>query len=72
MVRYLNMFWLYLVSGAKSVVEKKLFVDVQTYCLFIGHGRSGHSILGALLDAHPNIILPDEVDVLKYLQAGFR
>lgn len=44
---------------------------VNTFCIFIGHGRSGHSIIGALLDAHPNMILADETDSLKYLIAGF-
>lgn len=44
---------------------------INTFCLFIGHGRSGHSIVGALLDAHPNVILSDETDILKYLLAGF-
>lgn len=51
--------------------ERALFQGVQVYCTFIGHARSGHSVVGALLDAHPNIILPDEVDALQYLAAGF-
>ena len=28
--------------------------------LFIGYVRSGHSLVGSLLDAHPNIIISDE------------
>jgi hypothetical protein len=55
----------------QQLLNPRLLADLQTYCMFIGHGRSGHSIIGALLDAHPNIILPDEVDALRYLQAGF-
>lgn len=51
--------------------ERELFRDVRIYCMFVGHARSGHSIVGALLDAHPNVVLPDEVDVLEYLAAGF-
>jgi hypothetical protein len=43
----------------------------RTYCLFIGHARSGHSVVGALLDAHPNIVISDELDALRYLSAGF-
>ena len=39
--------------------------------MFLGYGRSGHSLLGALLDAHPNVIVAHELDVLKYVQAGF-
>lgn len=48
------------------------FRDVQTFCLFVGHNKSGTSLLGSLLDAHPEVILADEVGALHYLMAGFR
>jgi hypothetical protein len=48
------------------------FRDVRTFCLFIGHNKSGTSLLGSLLDAHPEIILADEVGALNYLLAGFK
>jgi hypothetical protein len=51
--------------------ELQLFSSVRMYCLFLGHARSGHSILGALLDAHPQIALSDELDALRYVAAGF-
>lgn len=44
---------------------------VRTYCLFIGHARSGHSIVGALLDAHPNAVVSDELDAVRYFRRGF-
>jgi hypothetical protein len=47
------------------------FRDVRTFCFFVGHNKSGTSMVGALLDAHPNVILADEVDALQYVQAGF-
>ena len=47
------------------------FHDVQHYCLFVGHARSGGSLLGGLLDAHPNAVIADEVDIFPYLEAGF-
>lgn len=43
---------------------------VQTYCLFIGHARSGHSIVGALIGAHPQAVTSDELDALHYVRAG--
>lgn len=61
----------YVLSYYRSRRERALFKDIRTFCLFIGHPRSGHSIIGALLDAHPQIVLPDEVDVLYFVQAGF-
>jgi hypothetical protein len=33
--------------------------------------KSGGSLLGALLDAHPNVAFADEVDALRYFAAGF-
>jgi len=54
-----------------NLVDSSDLDAVNTFCLFVGHGRSGHSIVGALLDAHPNVILSDETDILKYLIAGF-
>ena len=45
---------------------------VATYGVFLGHSRSGHSIVGALLDAHPQIAVSDELDALALVSAGFR
>jgi len=39
--------------------------------MFIGHNKSGVSMIGSLLDAHPDVILSDEADALEYVQAGF-
>ena len=44
--------------GAKNL--RRLFDDVNTYVIFIGHARSGHSIVGSLLDAHPEVIVSHE------------
>ena len=47
-----------------------LFSDLETYCMFLGYPRSGHSLVGALLDAHPDVIIAHELDVLKYIGEG--
>ena len=44
---------------------KELYDGVETFLLFIGYPASGHSIVGAILDAHPQIIIPHEYDVLE-------
>jgi hypothetical protein len=41
------------------------FADVQAFCLFVGYSRSGHSLVGALLDAHPEITIAHEANALK-------
>jgi Sulfotransferase family len=38
--------------------------ELRSFCLFIGYKRSGHSLLGSLLDAHPDISIAHEVNVL--------
>lgn len=39
--------------------------------MFIGYPRSGHSLTGALLNAHPDAVIAHELDALGYLQRGF-
>ena len=63
--------WAYLSSYYKGRENRKLFDNVQTYCVFIGYPRSGHSLVGSLLDAHPNVIIAHELDALKFVKAGF-
>jgi hypothetical protein len=43
------------------------FENIHTYVMFIGIGRSGTSLTGALLDAHPRIIISRRATTLKYL-----
>lgn len=39
--------------------------------MFVGYPRSGHSLAGSLLDAHPEAVISHELDALRYLRAGF-
>ncbi len=48
------------------------FASVRTFCLFLGTVKSGGSLIGSLLDAHPRAVVSDEADPLRYLDAGFR
>ena len=34
--------------------------SVRKFVFFVGYARSGHSIIGSLLDAHPNVIIAHE------------
>ena len=34
--------------------------SVQKFLFFVGYGRSGHSIIGSILDAHPHIVISHE------------
>lgn len=39
--------------------------EIKYFVLFVGHSRSGSSITGALLDAHPNAMIGHEFHVFK-------
>ncbi|MEX2150355.1 MAG: sulfotransferase [Steroidobacteraceae bacterium] len=43
---------------------------LQTFCCFVGHGRSGGTLVGALLNAHPNIVMSNELNALRRLHTG--
>ena len=43
----------------------KLYDGVETFLMFIGYPRSSHSLVGALLDAHPQIIIANEYHIVN-------
>lgn len=51
--------------------QRRLFADVHTRCLFIGYPRSGHTLIGSLLDAHPEAVIAHELDLLRFVYARF-
>ncbi len=55
----------------KSLMNQGRFSDVRAFCLFIGYPRSGHSIVGTLLDAHWHASLGNEADALGLMEMGF-
>ncbi|NHJ31861.1 MAG: hypothetical protein FK732_03270, partial [Asgard group archaeon] len=61
----------YCTSFISGCTNYKRFRDVNIYCMFIGYARSGHSIIGTLLDAHPNAVIAHELNVLRYVKKGF-
>jgi Sulfotransferase family len=46
------------------------FRDVEVFCIFIGYPRSGHSVVGSLIDAHPDAIAAHRLNSLKYIELG--
>ena len=48
--------------------HERTFKHIKNFVIFICHGRSGHSLVGSLLDAHPNIIISHELNVFYYLK----
>jgi hypothetical protein len=67
----LNLAGLYATSLLQNRRNADFFRDIRTYCMFVGYPRTGHSLIGSLLDAHPNIVIAHELDALKLFQCGF-
>lgn len=67
----LNLAGLYASSLLQNKRNAAFFRDIRTYCMFVGYPRTGHSLIGSLLDAHPNIVIAHELDALKLFQRGF-
>ena len=61
----------FLTSLWHTASDRELFADVKTYVLFIGYPRSGHSLVGFLIDAHPSAIVASQTNVFRYLRHGF-
>ena len=41
-------------------LSSQVIDGVKSFVLFVGYGRSGHSIIGSLMDAHPHVVIADE------------
>lgn len=67
----LNLTASYLSSLYESRQMGRAFDDLRAYCMFVGYPRSGHSLIGSLLDAHPQMCIAHELDALKFVQARF-
>jgi Sulfotransferase family len=53
---------------APALREREQFRSIEAYCGFLGHGRSGHSLIGALVNAHRNAVISHELNTLRYLR----
>jgi Sulfotransferase domain len=62
----------YVSSLGPSLRVKPLFGHIESFCFFLGYPRSGHSLVGHLLDAHPDVVIAHELDVAGLLRWNFR
>lgn len=61
----------YLTALRGSARYAEQFAGVERYCTFVGYPRSGHTLIGSLLDAHPDIVIGHELNAFRYLRRGF-
>ena len=53
-----------------GVRERRALAEVRSFVQFTGFPRSGHSLVGALLDAHPNVAIAHELDATGLFAKG--
>ena len=61
----------YFKSLIVSLINRKEIKNIQAYCLFVGHARSGHTLIGALLNAHPDIVMAQEERTIEFIKSGY-
>jgi hypothetical protein len=49
---------------------RRILSRASVFCCFVGHGRSGGTLVGALLNAHPNVVMSNELNALRRLRMG--
>lgn len=63
-----------LVQSAWSAWARRRYRDsfdqVASFVLFVGYPRSGHSLVGAMLNAHRNAVIAHELDAPKLVVGG--
>lgn len=63
--------WDWLRAGLLARRHRADLAPVREVCLFLGPPKTGHSLVGALLDAHPRMAIAHEADLFLLLRAGF-
>lgn len=70
--RYLRLAKRYVWSARDARRQREALSSLESVVLFVGYRRSGHSLVGALLDAHPDVVMAHGLDVLHHVRYGFR
>lgn len=52
------------INDGVSSFQIDSFRELRTFLFFIGYPRSGHSLIGSIIDAHPQAIVAHEYDVI--------
>lgn len=51
--------------------HQRKFKTVQHFVLFLGYPRSGHSLIGSLIDAHPYAVVSNQMDALSFIEQNY-
>ena len=53
------------IKNRQRRIDAGIYDKLKTFLLFIGYNRSRHTLLASLLDAHPNVIIANDFNILK-------
>ena len=48
------------------------FASVKTFILFVGHARSGSTVMGEVISMHPNAVIANELNIFRSINHGLR
>jgi hypothetical protein len=51
-----------------TLLPASIFDKIKTFVIFVANARSGHTLIGSLIDAHPNAMVSNELNVLQSYQ----
>jgi Sulfotransferase family len=53
-----------------SVKHRRDFRDVERFFFLVGYPRSGSTLIGSVLNAHPEMVIAHESDLFRYVRPG--
>ena len=57
-------------ATVEGVRNRRAFRDVEHFVFFIGYPHSGSTLVGSLLNSHPEIVISHEASILRYVKPG--
>lgn len=57
-------------TNVRNELPKCVIDHIQTFVFFLGIGRSGHSIIGSILDSHPHMVVAHEYNLFYHIAHG--
>lgn len=58
----------FLVQRKQDLKHNGQYDSVEVLVLFVGHPRSGHTLVASILDSHPEMIIANEFNLLEKFQ----
>ncbi len=57
-------------SALEGFRNRRTFREVERFFLMLGYTHSGSTLVGTLLNAHPEMVVAQETDVLRFVRPG--